>query len=102
MFQFQCGAIGSTAADWFAKNATKFQFQCGAIGSVWGLPSFRGIACFNSSVVRLEARTSRRAASITLFQFQCGAIGSQLFAYTASTLVAFQFQCGAIGSRKDS
>ena len=77
---------------------------------------------FNSSMVRLVAKTSRFGHAQHSFQFQYGAIGSlsehhkrpdNLLSFNSSVvrLVAifyenifilppFQFQCGAIGSSK--
>ncbi len=76
----------------------EFQFQYGAIGRQQVFATLCGLVGFNSSMVRLGAKSISSLLTVILFQFQYGAIGRQRIGHPVDRLILFQFQYGAIGS----
>ena len=78
MFQFQIGAIGSSADQPHSPVLCEFQFQIGAIGRYDRVTEDRHPSSFNSRLVRLVGQLSTTVLlKLVEFQFQIGAIGSR-------------------------
>ena len=76
-FQFQLGAIGSTAKVCAMEVYDSFNSSLVRLGDFSLSTDLRRNSCFNSSLVRLGASALHPVKSVVKeFQFQLGAIGS--------------------------
>ncbi len=75
MFQFHFGSIGSNKQYLFYHLSILFQFHFGSIGRLFIARPKSSLFRFNSTLVRLEARTKSKRNRHIKFQFHFGSIG---------------------------
>ena len=95
-FQFHYGTIKSKNNNYPTLDMFRFQFHYGTIKRVRPFPKLPWLVDFNSTMVRLKAKTARGTHRDTQFQFHYGTIKREGAEAEVRGIRGFQFHYGTI------